>query len=324
MSSYSRRIRHLYQLIYTLLTFGVDTIRFLQLGLRSPPALAAENLFLRKQLALYQARHVKPTRVTNTTRVILVWLAQWFDWQPALAVVQPETFKRRRRQGWHLWWPGPSCPGRPPIPAELQALIRQMGPEHLTWGQRRLANELRLKLGLRVSPRTVRKYLPTPLDHPPGHRATAQRWRTFVHNHAWDLTVRGVAADGLRGVHALTVRLIQFLQRWWCHAVATGVQGASQGDAGAAPLLGVTIAVPIAWPADTGEVIRVDQRSPPDGGPPGTHAPGLASRATSVDRFNVCPAGTGLCRWNRASSHTRRAKPLSTDGSRVVPWRRAA
>jgi hypothetical protein len=28
------------------------------------------------------------------------------------------------------------------------------------WGQERIANELWLKLGLRVSPRTVRKYLP--------------------------------------------------------------------------------------------------------------------------------------------------------------------
>jgi hypothetical protein len=51
-----------------------------------------ENLFLRTQLALYQARKVKPQRATDPTRFTLVWLAQWFDWQPALVVVQPETF----------------------------------------------------------------------------------------------------------------------------------------------------------------------------------------------------------------------------------------
>jgi putative transposase len=48
-----------------------------------------------------------------------------------------------------------------------------------------MANELLLKLGLRVSPRIVRKYLPKPLDHGRGKRAPSQRWRTFVRNHAW-------------------------------------------------------------------------------------------------------------------------------------------
>jgi hypothetical protein len=38
---------------------------------------------------------------------------------------------------------------------ELPARIRQIAHENLMRGQRRIANELRLKLGLRVSPRTV-------------------------------------------------------------------------------------------------------------------------------------------------------------------------
>jgi putative transposase len=73
-----------------------------------------------------------------------------------LTVVQPETFMRWRRQGCRLFWQGTPSPGRPPIPTELQALIRQMTCDNLTWGQCRIANELRLKLGLQVSPRTVR------------------------------------------------------------------------------------------------------------------------------------------------------------------------
>jgi hypothetical protein len=75
-----------------------------------------------------------------------------------------------------------------------------MGHENLTWGQRRITNELQLKLGLRVSPRIIRKYLPAPLDHLPGHRAMSQRWRTFVHNHAWDLITHGMAVDLTRRV----------------------------------------------------------------------------------------------------------------------------
>jgi hypothetical protein len=109
---------------------------------------------------------------------------------------------------------GTIVPWTAPIPVELQALIRQMGRDHLTWGQRRIANELRLKLGLRVSPRTVRKYMPKPLDRAPGHRVPAQRWRTFVRNHAWDLIVRGVASALTRGIQAFAVWMRWLLQRW--------------------------------------------------------------------------------------------------------------
>jgi putative transposase len=167
-----------------LLTLLVDGIRFLRLCLRPAPVLAAENLFLRKQLALYQERHVKPRRAANATRLVLVWLGRWFDWRQALAVVQPATFVRWHRQGFRLFWRWKSRPGRPRIPRELQTLIHQIARDNPTWGQERIANELLLKLGLRVSPRTVRQYMPKPLDHGRGHRVPSQRWRPFVRNHA--------------------------------------------------------------------------------------------------------------------------------------------
>jgi len=144
----------------TLLTLLVDVVRFLRLCLRPSPVLAAENLFLRTQLAFYQEHHVKPRRATNAARLALVWLARWFDWRQALAVVQPDAFLRWHRQGFRLFWRWKSTPGRPPIPAALQALIRRMARENPTRGQERMANALLLKLGLRVSPRTVRKYMP--------------------------------------------------------------------------------------------------------------------------------------------------------------------
>jgi transposase InsO family protein len=186
-----------------LLTLVVDAGRFLRLWLRSPAQLAAENLFLRKQLALYQERHVKPRRATNATRLALVWLGQWFDWRQALSVVQPETFIRWHRQRFRLLWRWKSQPGRPPIPAELQALIREMARDNPTWGQERIANELLLKLGLRVSPRTVRKYMPKRLDHGPGRRVQSQRWATFVRNHA-----TGIVACDFCVVVTATFRLL--------------------------------------------------------------------------------------------------------------------
>jgi hypothetical protein len=48
------------------------------------------------------------------------------------------------------------------------------------WGEERIADELKLKLGIRVSPRTVRKYL----DRKRPDRGADQRWATFVRNEA--------------------------------------------------------------------------------------------------------------------------------------------
>jgi transposase InsO family protein len=59
-----------------------------------------------------------------------------------------------------------------------------MARDNPTWGQERIANELLLKLGLRVSPRTMRKYMPKRLNHGRGTRVPSQRWLTFVRNHA--------------------------------------------------------------------------------------------------------------------------------------------
>lgn len=70
------------------------------------------------------------------------------------------------------------------MPGEVRALIRQTASDNPTWGEERIANELLLKLGLRVSPRTVRKYMPDHLRDAPGRGVTDQRWTTVVRNHA--------------------------------------------------------------------------------------------------------------------------------------------
>src|ERR1700687_1689663 len=57
-----------------------ELLRFLLLGVRSKSSLATENLFLRKQLAFYQERKIKPHRIAHPTRLSLLWLSRWFDW----------------------------------------------------------------------------------------------------------------------------------------------------------------------------------------------------------------------------------------------------
>ena len=68
------------------------------------------------------------------------------------------------------------------MPKGLRKLIREIAAANVTWGEERIANELNLKLGIRVSPRTVGKYLRT--GRPPRTPDPKQRWLTFVRNHA--------------------------------------------------------------------------------------------------------------------------------------------
>jgi len=164
--------------------------------LKPKSALAAENVFLRRQIGLLLEHGAKPRRPTNGTRVAMVWLSRLFDWDDALAVVKPATFIRWHRQGFKLLWRWKSRPvGRPPIPEDLQELILRMAEENPTWGQERIASELLLKIGIRVSPRAVAKYMP---GKPPDHRQKhhGQSWRTFLRNHGKAI----VACDFLTAV----------------------------------------------------------------------------------------------------------------------------
>jgi len=158
-----------------------DVLSFAIVALRPTRVVAAENLFLRRQLAMYAERGVKPRRPDVTTRVSLALLSRLFDWRTSLVAVRPETLVRWHRAGFRLLWRLKTRPGRPAIPVELRQLIRRMAAENRLWGEERIANELRLKLGICVSPRTVGKYMPR---RPPGRPRGDQRWATFLRNHA--------------------------------------------------------------------------------------------------------------------------------------------
>lgn len=150
---------------------------------RSNAALKAENIFLRRQLALYLERETKPHRASDATRLSLVLLSRLFSWRDALIIVKPETFLGRHRKGFRLFWRWKSGPrGRPRLPERVQELISRIAREGRTWGEERIAAELLLKLGIRVSPRTVRRYMA--LESGPTRRLPSQRWMTFVRNHA--------------------------------------------------------------------------------------------------------------------------------------------
>jgi putative transposase len=179
LDDWLKALRHLIRTAFRVL---LDFLRLLVLTCRSRSAVEAENLFLRKQLALFQERETKPRRTDDSTRWLMSFLSRSFDWRNALVVVKPETLIRWHRKGFRLFWRWKSRPvGRPRLPKDIQALICQMATENPTWGEEHIANELKLKLGIRVSPRTVGKYL---AQGPRRKPDPTQRWLTFIRNHA--------------------------------------------------------------------------------------------------------------------------------------------
>ena len=128
---------------WTFSSVVCDVIRLTALAARSHSALAAENLFLRKQLALFQERKVRPRRADDSTRWVMATLSRMFQWRDALVNVKPDTLIGWHRKGFRLFWRWKSKPtGRPRLPKDLRELIRRMAAQNPSWGQERIANEL--------------------------------------------------------------------------------------------------------------------------------------------------------------------------------------
>ena len=187
------------RLLSKIVPVVLDALAFARNLLRSRSALAAENLFLRKQLTFFIEREQTPRRTDNSTRFTMVTLAKLFEWRNSLIVVKPDTLIRWHRKGFRLFWRWKSRrKGRPPVPEELKKLIVKMAFANVSWGEERIAHELLVKLGVRVSPRTVRKYMPNRDHGGRGAHHSSQRWATFVRNHAKAI----IAADFLTVVTA--------------------------------------------------------------------------------------------------------------------------
>jgi hypothetical protein len=100
------KLNSLCNVVVTALDLLLDALRFVRLSLRPRSALAAANLLLRKQLALYLERQVKPRRAKAATKLTLILLSRRFAWREALTVVKPETFIQWHRQGFRLFCGG--------------------------------------------------------------------------------------------------------------------------------------------------------------------------------------------------------------------------
>jgi len=145
--------------------------------------LALENLALRHQLAVYRRTKPRP-KLRTMDRLFWVGLARvWTGWRQSLVIVAPATVLRWQRRRFRDHWTqlsGQPAGGRPPVNAELTALVRKMAAANPLWGAPTIHGEL-LKLGIDVAERTVSRLMPERRTPP------SQTWRTFLTNHLRDL-----------------------------------------------------------------------------------------------------------------------------------------
>jgi putative transposase len=150
-------------------------------SLRSRTELIAENALLRQQLIIVQRAVKRPTLRKRDKFLLIVLASKLRSWKQALLIIQPDTLLRWHRELFRwLWRRKSKAKGRRPrLALETVALVVQMVRENGLWGAERLRGEL-LKLGIRVSKRTIQRYMRT--MHSP--RPPGQTWATFLHNHA--------------------------------------------------------------------------------------------------------------------------------------------
>jgi putative transposase len=164
----------------TTLLYLLRLVPFLCGGHRQ---LALENLALRQQLAVYK-RTVKRPKLGRRDRLFRVWLSRvWAGWRQVLVIVAPDTVLRWQRRRFRDHWTtlsGRPTAGRPPVNAEIRALVTRMAAANRLWGALRIHGEL-LKLGIDVAERTVSRLIPKRRTPP------SQTWRTFLTNHVRDL-----------------------------------------------------------------------------------------------------------------------------------------
>ena len=166
-----------------MIALALHLIRLLPFLVGGHRHLALENLALRQQLSVYKRTATRP-KLRTTDRPFWVGLARvWAGWRQSLVIVTPDTVLRWQRRRFREYWTrlsGRTTGGRPPVNAEIRALVTRMAIANPLWGAPRIHGEL-LKLGIDVAERTVSRLMPRRRPTP------SQTWGTFLANHARDL-----------------------------------------------------------------------------------------------------------------------------------------
>ena len=138
-----------------------------------------ELLVLRHELEVLRRQVARPTLRAADRALLAAAVCHLPRPSRGARLVTPRTLLR-----WHRalvrrkWRQPPSQRGRPPVPAEVRALVLRLARENPRWGPLPISGEL-AKFGFGASPSTVRRLLAR-AGFGPAPRSSGPGWRAFL------------------------------------------------------------------------------------------------------------------------------------------------